>query len=328
MNAKRLTSNLKLKLMALGLAVLSWYIVSTITNFDKVITNVNMVLLLPEGWAVLEKSTDDFQVTFRGTKEDLLMLDERSVQLFLDLRNEEFTPTKRIRLTNRMVTHNSKARIYDLHPANLDLRLGREGQRRLPIRPATTGEPADGMRLETISFEPTHVTLYGAEDRLDTVTSLQSAPLLLTDRSRSFEQRVDVQLPSPDWIGRVEPARVLVRVNLSGLTEDRIFENIPVRLSFLSDQQQGRNRIPEPENVRVTLKGRPELLAELDASVIQAFAPYIEGQTEAQVIVHVPAGLDVLDISPSEVRLRTPPEPPPEPPPEETGAGAEPDTAP
>jgi len=303
MKRTRLTTNLKLKAMALGLAVLSWYIVSSITNFDKVITNVNLVLLLPDGWAVQEKNTDDFQVTFRGTKEDLLLLDERSVQLFVDLRGEEFAPNKQIRLGNRNVTHNSKARVYDLYPEQLNLRLGREGQRRLPVRPATTGEPAAGIRLETITYEPTHVTLYGAEDRLDSVSSLQAAPVVLTDRVRSFEQRVDVQLPSLDWIGRVDPSRVMVRVNLAGLTEDRIFENIPVRLSFQTSQQQGRDLIPIPEFAQVTLKGRQELLADLDPGRIQVFVPVMPGEEEAELIVHVPAGLDLLDVSPLRVRL-------------------------
>jgi len=320
MKRNRLNSNLKLKAMALGLAVLSWYIVSSITNFDKVITNVNLVLMLPDGWAVQEKSTDDFQVTFRGTKEDLLLLDERSVQLFVDLRSEEFAANKRIRLSNRNVTHNSKARIYDLHPAELELRLGREGQRRLPIRPSTVGDPAPGIRLETLTFEPTHVTLFGAEHRLDTVSSLLSAPVTLTDRVRSFEQRIEVQLPSPDWVGRVDPSRVLVRVNLAGLTEDRLFENLPIRLSFNTSHELGRNLLPVPEFVQVTLKGSPEFLADLKPERIQVFAPVTADSNEAELLVHVPAGLDVLDISPPRIRLIPRPviQPPPPPPPENT----------
>lgn len=311
MNLKSFTHNYKLKAIALGLAWLTWYIVTTITNFDKVISNVNLVLMLPEGWAVLDKSTDEFQVTFRGTKEDLLMLDERSVQLFVDLRNEEFSPTKRIRLTNRIVTHNSKARVYELHPAYVELRLGREGSRRLPVRPTTSGEPAEGMRLESVVYEPTHVTLFGAEDRLDAITSLQTQPVNLADRVRSFEQRVDVLIPSQDWIGRVEPSRVTVRVNLAGLTEDRVLEGVPVRISLPGDYEGALPLEAVPQQVSLTLKGRPELLDELTPDTIYAFAPVESGRNEARVIVHLPAGVELLDVRPRNVALRTPPPTPP-----------------
>lgn len=88
---KRLFShNLKLKGLALLFALLSWYIVNQITSYDKAVPNMTLALQLPERWAVLEQSASEFQVVFRGTKEDLLLLDHRNVTLEADLRNLDF----------------------------------------------------------------------------------------------------------------------------------------------------------------------------------------------------------------------------------------------
>lgn len=315
------SSNLKLKGMALALALLSWYIVNKITNYDKTISNLSLEVNLPDGWAVLGKSTDDFQVIFRGTKEDLLLLDDRTVELSVDLSDESLDPNQYetflpVRLTPRNVNHNSKARVAEINPPDLEVRVVLEGQKQLPLRVNLTGEAVLGLQVETIATEPQRVTLFGARERLEPITALQTSPLNLSDRVGSFEQRVDVLPPTPDWVGRVEPARVTVRVTLVGLTEDRRFSNIPIRLYRDPASGPGPDLLPNPALVEVLLQGSPELLDSISTSDIRAFAEATNANGRSPVVVNVPPGLDVLDISPSEVRMRLRPEPAPTPPPE------------
>ena len=324
MNAriKRLfSSNLKLKAMALALALLSWYIVNSITNYDKTITNLNLEVQLPDGWSVLGKSAETFQITFQGTKEDLLLLDDRTVELSVDLSGENLDPNQYenflpVTLTSQNVNHNSRARVAEISPAELELRVVLEGQKQLPLRVNLTGEAVLGLQVETLTTEPQRVTLFGARERLEPITALQTAPINLSDRVGSFEQRVDVLPPTQDWVGRVEPSRVTVRVTLVGLTEDRRFTNVPVRIFRDPAQGPGPDLIPNPALVDVLLQGSPELLDATSASDIRAFVEANDRDARLPVIVHVPRGLEVLDITPSEVRLRPRPQPTPAPAPE------------
>lgn len=316
---KKLLHNYKLKAMALVLAVITWGIVKQITNNDKVINNVPVNLTLPEGWAVREMDDSNVKVTFRGTRDDLLRLDERTVQIQVNLRETEFEPEKTLRILPRQVAYTgSSARIMDIQPATLTVRLGKEGRKKLPVIINRTGEPPQGLKVEAIEVDPRVVSLYGAEDLLEGVNALRTAPLNLSDKLRSFEQRLDVLLPSREWVGRVEPPRVRVKVTLAGETEERKFTGVPLMLYHLAGHTVSGRQVADPETVDVFIKGSPQLLDELAVDRIRAFVhagPTRENDAPREVNVLLPPGLDVIGIQPATVNVRTlsPPTPTPAP---------------
>jgi YbbR domain-containing protein len=329
-----LKSNLKLKGIALVLALLTWTVVDLLTNYPKTLITQELRVQLPEGWAVVGRDPSEFQILFQGTREDLNFINENSLEVVVDLSGESFDPSlmdnvRTVNLTPRNVVHNSRARVASIQPSAVRVRVGLEGQKQLPLRVNQTGELLEGLQVETITVEPQRVTLYGARDRLESVTALQTSPLNLNEKVGSFEQRVDVLLPSPDWVGRVEPSRVLVRVTLVGLTEDRLFTDIPVRVSHASFEPDTLNLVPEPAVVSVSLKGGAELLDRVDAQSLRAFVVAEEGRRNARVYLHHPPGLELLDVQPSTVRLVPRPEPEPTPPPPEVveeNAAADPES--
>lgn len=326
-------SNLKLKGIALVLALLTWTVVDLLTNYPKSLITPSLRVQLPEGWAVIGRDASEFQILFQGTREDLNFINEGNLEILIDLRAEQFDPSlvdnvRTVTLTPRNIIHNSRARVASVQPNTVSIRVGLEGQKQLPLRVNQTGELLPGLHVETITVEPPRVTLYGAIDRLESVTALQTSPLNVSEKVGSFEQRVDVLLPSPDWVGRVEPARVLVRVALVGLTEDRLFTEIPVRISYDPDAPRQRIFDPDPPVVSASLKGSAELLNRLEPNALRAFVAAEGGEGEARVYLHHPPGLELLDVQPPAVMLRErklsvpsglqQPEPPAEPvPPEE-----------
>jgi YbbR domain-containing protein len=221
--------NVRLKAIALLLAIVSWGIVTRITNNETRINDVPVIITTPEGWAIRNQDVRTVDLTFRGTREDLLRLDERTIQVEVDLRDEEFTASRSIPLIPRMVAYTaSNARVTQIEPGVVNLSLGQEGSKDLPVLLTQSGQPPMGLTVESIQLEPSVVTLFGEQEALERISSLQTAPLSLTDRIRSFEQRVEVKLPSETWVGRVSPSRVLVKVTLAGVTEERRFTNVPL----------------------------------------------------------------------------------------------------
>lgn len=318
MNKRRLLRNYKLKAMALVLALLSWVIVKQITNNDKVIPDVPVQLSLPEGWAVRDKDINAVQVTFSGTREDLANLDRKTVQVNIDLRTETYEPEKVITLLPRMVNFaGSNTRITAIEPQILRVRLGKEGQKQLPVLVSQTGQPPQGFKVEAVVVEPNLAVLVGAEDLLEGINALQTAPLNLSEKIQSFEQRLDILLPNPEWVGKVEPSRVLVKVTLAGLTVERKFPAIPLFLTHPAGQQAPLRQVVSPPEVDVFLKGPPQLLDQLNLRFIQAFvsAENLENResNSRKVNVLVPAGIEVLGVQPDQVQLQTLPSPTPTP---------------
>lgn len=308
MKKHKLLRNYKLKAMALVLAMLSWVIVSRITNNDKDIPNVPVQVTLPEGWAIRDKDVNTVQVTFRGSSVDLGLIGSTSVQVSIDLRDEEFEPEKNILITPKMVTFAGvNSRVTSIQPNVIQLQLGREGRKKLPVIVNQSGQPPEGFKVEAIEIEPPLVTLVGAEDVLEQISALQTSPLNLSDKIQSFTQRLDVQLPNPEWVGELEPPRVLVRVTLAGSSIEREFTGVPLLVTHFADESNTARRIVEPKTVDVYLKGSPQLLEELDIRRIQAFVSSQnldnrEGNIR-KVNVLVPPGLEVLGIQPDWVTL-------------------------
>ncbi|MCC5845304.1 MAG: hypothetical protein JJU05_13735 [Verrucomicrobia bacterium] len=305
-----LKSNVKLKGVALVLALLSWTIVDLLTNYPKSLVTPELRVQLPEGWAVIGREPSEFQILFHGTREDLNFINESSLEIIVDLSAEDFDPSvvdnvRTVNLTPRNVIHNSRARVASIQPSSVRVRVGLEGQKQLPLRVNQTGALITGLQVETITVDPPRVTLYGARDRLESVTALQTSPLNLTEKVGSFEQRVDVLLPSPDWVGRVEPARVQVRVTLVGLTEDRLFSDIPVRVSYDPAHPQRGLLVPDPPVVSASLKGGAELLDRMEPDDLRAFVAAGAASEEVRVYLHHPPGLELLDVQPPVVVLRS-----------------------
>jgi len=311
-SAKDFLHNFQLKGVALLLAVVSWVIVTQITNNETNISDVPVVITIPEGWAIRNQDVRSVDLTFRGTREDLLRLDERSIQVEVDLRDEEFTSTRSIPLTARMVTYTaSNARVTQIEPNVVNLSFGREGSKDLPVLVTQSGQPPQGLTVESIQVEPSVVTLFGEQEVLETVSSLQTNPLNLTDRIRSFEQRVEVKVPTESWVGRVTPSRVLVKVTLAGVTEERRFEDIPLLTVHPVNQPVGLRSV-SPDKVDVFLEASPQLLDALELSDIRAFVSTDGNARERKPVqVLVPPGIDVLGVRPDTVTLLPPPAPEP-----------------
>ena len=321
-----LMHNIRLKGIALVLAVLSWAIVSQITNNETGIADVPITLTIPQGWAIRDQDVLSVDITFRGTREDLLQLDERTVEVVVDLRDEAFLTERSITLTPRMVNFTAgNVRVTEIQPQNLQLRFGREGSQELPVLVSQRGEPPEGLTVESIQVEPSVVRLFGEQELLETINSLQTAPLDLSDRIRSFEQRLEVMPPSESWIGRVTPSRVLVKVNLAGVTVERRFSEIPLLMVHPVNQDLERRNV-NPDTVEVFLAGSPQLLDALDPSEIRAFISLDKSESlERPVRVLVPPGIDVLGVRPDTAEVQPPTiSPPPESTPESPTSGGTP----
>jgi len=309
---RHLLHNAKLKAMALLLAVLSWGIVKQITNNETVIADVPVVVVFPTGWAIRDQDVTSVDLTFRGTREDLLLLDERTVEVIVDLRDREFQQYVDLELSPRMVTYTeSNARVTHLDPQQVSLRFGRESSKDLPVLVNQSGTPPEGLTVESIQLEPSVVTLHGADELLSTVSSLQTSPLNLSDRIRSFEQRLDVKPPNEGWVGRIQPQRVLARVTLSGVTAERRYDNIPLLVVHPANQAVNALAVL-PDKVNVFLEASPQHLDELEPSDIKAFVSAEGGPgVPREVRVLAPPGVSVLGVSPETVRLQPLPTPAP-----------------
>lgn len=114
--------NLSLKLIALGLAVVTWFYVNNVTSDWRTIERVPVQVRVPAGLvARLDPPTVD--VVIRGTREDVRQVSRQDLYLALDLARTERPGRMTVPLPAEIVRHPPRVRVVEVRPAEAIVRL-------------------------------------------------------------------------------------------------------------------------------------------------------------------------------------------------------------
>lgn len=312
MNAKKettteiLTHEKGTKLIALILAVITWYAIQPTISFEQTITDVPVRILLDSGWAVLEQSVSAVDIDFRGSREGLRNLQADDVSMVVDARGLSPGEAVTLPLLTRDVQSPAGVRAVFVRPGEITLNIDQETDRDLPVRVQVQGAPPDGYVVEQIAAEPAKITVRGPRQRLDQIEDIRTVPIDMQGRLQSFKLQVDLIPPSRAWTARLAPERVEVDVQLTEQTARKILEALPVK-TLWGAHQWHRNHIT-PDTVNVEVVGRPDRLEALTLDEIRVYVDMQGiGATELthtkNVRVHLPADVRLGDVQPGTVEV-------------------------
>lgn len=172
--------------------------------------------------------------------------------------------------------------------------------RTLPVTVPVVGSPPPGFTVGAITTDPAAVSVGGEAAELGPLQFVQTDAVPLTNRTSDIVVRVALDLP--DGIVALDATEVEVRIPIRPLSETRLFQ-VGLELSGERNDLQysvGRDR------VLVTLKGSPPdldrlgeagFVADLDVSDLGP------GGHSVRVRVDLPAGLELVTVSPATVRV-------------------------
>lgn len=220
-------SNWKLKVLALLMAVVSWKVIQDAISFEVVIPDVKLEVQVREGMAILNQSASTVDVTFRGSQEDIQRLDPRRLQAVVNLEGEQSPRPKEIVLSPDAVRGVRGPRVVAVHPARIHVTLDQQAERRVPVQGRTTGTPLLG-EVSAVVCNPATVSLLGPAAKLRTTECVYTQPVDVDGRVESFVRRSPLQPPGDNWVAKMEPAEVQVRVELTRKDAIRQFKGVPV----------------------------------------------------------------------------------------------------
>lgn len=263
------TNNKYTKLVALVLAVITWYAVQPAISFETVVSDVPVRIQVDPGWAVLEQSVAAVDVHFRGSREAIRFLSIEQPEVNLDVRGLQDGESLTLPIPLKNVRAPGGARPVYLRPGEVTLTIDQEGEKVVPVKAQIQGNLPDGFEVERTVTTPAVVSISGPRQRLQGVDSVRTSPIDLEGRLQSFKVRSAVVSPSKTWVARMEPERVDVEVVLVERSASAEFGDVPVR-ALVSPGRHPHAEVA-PARVNVVLKGRAELLDALEADAIQAF---------------------------------------------------------
>ena len=297
--------NFPLKVMAVVMAALTWLTVHFSTNEQDRIGDIPVEVLLPDGWAVLDRSVEAVEATFRGSREDIALLGTRALSVEVDLKKVSMAGEQRVELSAKNIVYPGNARVTSIEPVTIVVTVDEQVSKKVAITPSFVGKPEGALKVEGSTVLPAEAVITGSRTLLEEIDQVLIEPIELTGRIQPFEVRVEVAPPGPDWVGRIEPDRVLVQVNLVERTAEKRFEDVPIHILYPNSRKP--LMVVEPKVATVAIRGVEEVISALKADDIRLYADAtgVEpgNKYEMSLKTQLPDGVELVDIIPAAINL-------------------------
>lgn len=295
---KFLFHNIGLKTVSVLLAVVSWYAIRETISFEIGIPNIPLEIKVGEGWAVLNQSEDMVRVTFRGSQEDIRLMDQKQIKAVVDLRTNPMAGSGKITVTPHDIRGIRGVRAIRVEPDRIQISLDRESEKLVSVKSRTTGKPFYG-KVEKIICEPAVVLLRGPAKQLERTNWVYTEPVDVDKRVESFTKRCRVLPPGKSPTHQIEPSDVMVKVVITEESETLEWKNIPV-LAVVKPRSNIEVEIT-PTQVNVILTGRAETLEALKTVVPKVFVDCIDLDPsltyDLPVNIYLPLGNEVSAVA-------------------------------
>jgi YbbR domain-containing protein len=211
-----LTSNGGLKVIALVLAICTWFFVKGITSDWRTIEGVPLEVRVKSGLTALKTSVSAVNVTVRGTREDVRQVSRQDLSAVVDLTRDPRRGLIAVELTPKAVRHSRRVQVTQVDPAEVTVNVDELVERELPVQPQFTGELPPGLAIERVITKPDKITVKGPETMLNNMSALNTLPIDVTGRRTSFRERVELTpLRLPEEMSQRRWVEVDVRIKMA-----------------------------------------------------------------------------------------------------------------
>ncbi len=264
--------NTGLKVLALLITSVLWLSVASRPTSQIPFRDVPIELRhIPESprLVVSKLETTSAQVYLTGPRDVLDSIRASELVVYADLTNIE--PGVRVvdldLDTNRLPSGvTSKA----VEPRRLRLTLEPEVEREVPVHPRLDGEVPEGYEIISQQVIPSTVHIVGAASHVREITEVSTETVTLTDKTSPFNQRVAIDIGSPNvTIGRNENREAVLVLNISEIRKERVLDRVPVTII-----NAPADLFISPKFVRLTLFGGRSVMDAITPEDVSAIIDY------------------------------------------------------
>jgi hypothetical protein len=180
--------NFGTKLLALGIACVTWYLLSgerreriSERSYRIPLSIVNV----PAKTMIVSPLPDAVDVRLRGPFTPLRQIEPAKLEAVVDLAGTS-PGEKRFRLESGDVNVPPSVEVISIAPPELRLVLDAVAEKTLPIVPDLTGVPGAGAHVEDVLIEPRQARVFGPEKVVTRMPNVSTEPISIEGRTVSF----------------------------------------------------------------------------------------------------------------------------------------------
>ncbi len=302
-------NNWGLKLTAFVLAMLTFFAIHGATN-EELTFEVPVVVTVKEGIAVLDQDPTSVEITFRGSFDDLRRIDPNHLQVDVKPTVISSAGSEKVPIRKSDISGVAGVRPVAIIPSVVDLTFDMEDEQQFSVaKPTAIGTPLKG-KVE-IDYEPKVVTVRGPRQQLQRMIEenvvIETEPIDVDERVKSFTRTLDAISPSATWVSKIEPAEIMVTVNIVTESISREWTNFTV--FAIMDREKTMSAQIKPATVNLSLHGRPDLVKSIISETIKVFIDCtgLEGgkEHELPLNVHLPPAISdvTVTVDPDRVKV-------------------------
>jgi len=300
MGGTLVSSNWYYRLLALFLAVVSWYLV---TGRERVETWVKVKIEtagLADGLVLRGNPRDSLDVLVRGPKGLIRKIEPGALVYTLDARKLA-VGSNTIVVDPDSIPIAKLFEVAEVRPSKLELEVERRMSKAVPVRVVFQDTVSRDYKLSA-TLEPAQVTVAGPESVVRNIKEVSVQPLTLPDEvSGKIDPQVNLVLPE-----QVEATPRMVRAHVQFEMHMReVAVDVPVRLVY---QGKGTATVT-PDSVLIRMKAPVQLLREgAWRGLVDAFVELDKaaqpGRQDTTYRVTLPQGCELVAARPDKVTVQ------------------------
>lgn len=185
----------------------------------------------------------------------------------------------------------------------------------IAIKGSYVGSPAEGYKVEKITFTPGHISVAGSEEALAKLSeegnSIQvpDDTIDVTGRKADFEVKVNIETLLPEDIKLTKDSSDTVIASVDILPQDSREYSIPTTSIVGQNIPQGLQLVYETEKIQIRIRESSGNLDQLEESDIKASVDLTgktEGSYQVPVKIELPQGYSLVEPQSTMVKLVEP----------------------
>lgn len=272
--------NVRIKVVALALALITWFAVrgKTIEQSDWLECPVS--LLLPDDVIVQEEKALSIEIRVSGPVEKLADFRPVPTTLRIDARETvedalvgRPSATVSIEIARPHFRLPRRIEIATFEPKTISFQVERLEETVLPVEVTPFGAPANGYRIVAARAMPSTVTLTLGAEEAKRIAAVATTPVDVTGRTSTVEDKA--YLIDPRGKGTAQLGDIVdVIVTIEPVLEQKLLSPVPI---MVLQRPGARRRVTvDPDAVTVEVKGRADLIASLGPEGVAAYLVFDE----------------------------------------------------
>lgn len=258
--------HLGLKVLAIALATVLWLTVAGEHVVERSLRVPLEFRNIPEKMEIAGNAPENVDVRLRGSSAVLSRLQPGEIVAVLDLGGAR--PGSRLfHIRTDEVRAPFGVEVAQVVPSTLALELEHSARRRVPVVPATQGEPAPGYVVGRISADPSTVEIVGPETRVRQVAEATTEPVNVAGARSRIRDEVTVGVLDSS-VRLLVPTTANVIVEIWPAPVQRQMADVPVRWRNLG---AGLRAELTPQLVHTTVRGTKQAVDALTGDSVRAF---------------------------------------------------------